>query len=341
MFSSSKINPESALAYYRDVYCSDPIMVCDFAIYPEIKTDAIHQTKLIGGIDHTRLVEAKRLISSFDVEKDVKQFTSLGGCFVISPTFEDVCEHKNFKVHLRPDDFVIPMCHEGMNRSQVMHLVAKSLKSQVGVDNVSLPHGAESGFDPYTAFSDLSDSNYFGYIHGRISTLADSDKTNDWLHKCFYQAFGVEKACRIGQTHCETSHLMLNPDEFDMSIPMFAKLATERTTQRKFMDNFMYDSDILNSYTRHTGRVVVIAFCRAASIFLHRLLENSKDKDLSNIVIISLPYPDTISRAGGRTDLIEYKEKTGLPITRDAFNALHQKDVFAFYASLFQMIVIG
>ena len=33
-------------------------------------------------------------------------------------------------------------------------------------DGVALPHGAESGFDPYQAFSDLSMDNFFGYIHG-------------------------------------------------------------------------------------------------------------------------------------------------------------------------------
>ena len=34
----------------------------------------------------------------------------------------------NFQVHVRPQDFVIPICHEGMNRSQVYSNVSASYR---------------------------------------------------------------------------------------------------------------------------------------------------------------------------------------------------------------------
>ncbi len=57
-----------------------------------------------------------------------------------------------FSVHIRPEDFIIPICHEGMNRSQVLYLVLHGLKrgyTLPGQERVCVPHGAESGFDPH------------------------------------------------------------------------------------------------------------------------------------------------------------------------------------------------
>ena len=38
---------------------------------------------------------------------------------VFAPSDESIAKGEPFCIHVRPGDFVIPMCHEGMNRSQV------------------------------------------------------------------------------------------------------------------------------------------------------------------------------------------------------------------------------
>ena len=337
LLSSTKFNEHSTLAFLQSKYCKKPIKVSSFRTYPSMGEEAIHQTQLKYRLDRERLEIVKRSVDSIGIEADAERFVSLGGTLVISPPMEDVGD---FKVHIRPDDLVIPICHEGMNRSQILHLVLLAIKNQVGKDNVSKPHGAESGFDPFQAYADLNSDNYYGYIHGKIAKFAQADKYNDWIHKCFYQSFGVEKSIRIGQIECLWADHELNPSDDDDVSKAFVRLSADRTSQRKIMDTLMYDSDILNSYTRVDGRVVVFTFCRATSIFIHRLLEVSGDKNLSNIVVVCLPYPDVISRAGGESERTKYLEEHGEPITRDALNIIKHREVFGFYASLLQLVCL-
>lgn len=338
ILSSSKFDEDSSLAHFRNLHCKKPFGVRMYSTYPTTLSDEIKKTQC-SGMDRSRLNEVKKMIDGKGIDSDAGAFESRGGTLVISPPMETVKEHHNFQIHIRENDLVIPICHEGMNRSQVMHLVMRCLKSQVGKNNVSKPHGAEGGFDPYQAYSDLTSENCFGYINSNISPLSESDKTNDWIHKCFYQAFGVEKSARIGQLESTTSGHILNPDEDDMSDRMFEKLSVERTAQRKCMDDLLYNVDNLYSLIDDVSRVIVITFCRATSIFINRLLEVSGDKDLSKIVVVSLPYPDTISSAGGKAQREEYFAKTGVQITRNALNVIAQQETFAFYASLFQLVV--
>ena len=54
---------------------------------------------------------------------------------------------------------------------QIMHLVLFGVKRGMvtpGLERVSVPHGAESGFDPYQAYHDLTDDSMLGYIHGKM-----------------------------------------------------------------------------------------------------------------------------------------------------------------------------
>lgn len=220
-----------------------------------------------------------------------------------------------------------------------MYLVTNALKSQITDKyNVAIPHGAESGFDPYSGFTDITGENWYKYIHGKIFPLNSSDSSN-WMTTCFFQKCGVDKSRRIGQTECESVGFSLNPSEIDIVTESFVKTSHERTTQRKIMDKLLYDTDMLNSHTGATGRVVIFTFCRASTIFLNRLLEVSGDKDLSNIIIVCLPYPDEISRAGGHSERVKYRELTGIDITRDALNQNRLEEVFAFYASILKLIV--
>lgn len=312
-------------------YCPKPLVVSPtFDSYSRMGLDAIRQAKLLGGYDPSRLAEAKKICAIN--EDEVKYFTACGGTFVVSPSLDAVRELHHFEIHTRPGDFFVPICHEGMNRSQVMGLVLNSIS-----DRVSKPHGAESGFDPYQSYHDLNNENMYGFIHGHMYPLDHPIGSTDWLNRCFYETFGTEKQKRIGHDECESLGLTLNPSENgDVD---FTKLAQHRSEQRRIMDKLLYNSDILNSYTGKNGRVIIITFCRASSIFLRRLLEVSREKNLSNIVIVCLPYPDTISRAGGSDQLKAHFAKTGESITREHINCSHLQEVFAFYSSLIQRVI--
>lgn len=363
LFGSLEIAPGSQLAALRDSCISPiPIYTLSYSTYDTKMTDSIYLTQLLGGVDWSRVLEAEKTISeSWDIKPDITRFVANGGTFVVSPSYEAVKQFNHFKVHIRPEDLVIPMCHEGMNRSQLMYLVQHALKSKSGdrviEPRVTLPHGACSGFDPYQGYSDLDETTWYKYIHGKIHPLSELEKSGDWMHVNFYRAFGVEKARRIGQEFSESSGLELNKSDSSYILEDFVRLANDRQIQRKFMDEQLYNTQVLKSYASGTGtgagagapapsppscagRIVLICFCRSASIFLHRLLEVSGSQDMSNIVIIALPYPDVISRAGGRDEIEKHVLKTGHSITRDELSIRCHLEEFTFYAGLFKLVAL-
>ena len=77
------------------------------------------------------------------------------------------------------------------------------------------------------------------------------------------------------------------------------------------MDGLLFNPDKLRSHCGPGGRVLLFMFCRAAIIFVSRFMEVSGDRDASNIIVVSLPFGDTISRAGGRDEIAAYAQLHG------------------------------
>jgi hypothetical protein len=286
-------------------------------------------------------------IFGLENNNSINVFIEKRGKYVISPPYEEVIESKNFEIHIKPNDFIIPVCHEGMNRSQVMFLVANVLKSCIVPKEqnyrVSLPHGAETGFDPHPAIPDIysddgDDNPVYRYLHGIMFPI--TDKRKDWLQDVFFKIFGMDKQKRIGHRiggeDIDTTNL--NPIA---GIPL-EQVRLARIDQRSKMDTLLYNTDNLRKCCGVDGRVIFITFYRASKIILERLLENSND--FTNIVIVALPYPDTISRAGGSEQIDKCKEEMGKinateamiteNCTRNMINERELKTVFNFYASL-------
>eukprot|EP01043_Picozoa_sp_COSAG02_P077362 COSAG02_NODE_16894_length_1047_cov_0.992616_1_plen_149_part_10 len=87
---------------------------------------------------------------------------------------------KPWSLGIHPTDFLIPVCHQGMNRSQVMRLVltgvVQELQNQqsqaavkgqsVDTDWVSRAHGAVSGCDAHSAYREgtLTEENFVAYM---------------------------------------------------------------------------------------------------------------------------------------------------------------------------------
>jgi len=167
--------------------------------------------------------------------------------------------------HLHPSDVVYPVCHEGQNRSQVMHLVMQSVMGMLGAapENVQAPHGATGGFDPHSAYVDLTDDNFYGYIHGPIDPLLEpglakrKSEEEDWSHIAFWKAFGLAKTARIGARMAgitlrplvnrkppPVTGLALNPDmqtpDFDHELK---RVGINRRLMRDMFERTIYSSE--------------------------------------------------------------------------------------------------
>ena len=63
-----------------------------------------------------------------------------------------------------------------------MTLALVGAKRQLGVApeqlRVGKPHGAEGGYDPHSAYKDLNDDNFFGYLCGKI---LDPEVATEWV----------------------------------------------------------------------------------------------------------------------------------------------------------------
>ncbi len=86
---------------------------------------------------------------------------------------------------IQPSDFLIPMCHEGVNRSQILYLALVGLlrRAQPDLDEVrvAVPHGAEGGFDPHPpAEAPLTEDTAFNYINGIVRPRDPAD-TSQWV----------------------------------------------------------------------------------------------------------------------------------------------------------------
>lgn len=264
---------------------------------------------------------------------DMMEFVRRGGMIACAP---ESTKPGEWAFHLRSQDFVLPACHEGMNRSQVLYLVLQGLRRVCATNEpvrVAVPHGAESGYDPHAAYdaATLTEDNMYAYIHGH---MLPRGSPGDWLHENFHRVFGVDKQRRPGQVTAAALGVELNPDDY---APDLAKLAAHRQAQRAAMKHLYYDPDELRKYTGEGGRIVYIGFARAPGILVHRLLE-ATSKSMEGVVMVLLPFPDTISRAGGRADIEAHNKAWGREdVTRDELSCRRHEEVYAYYASLFFM----
>lgn len=354
-------------------FSAAPVIVESYDEYPGMHGDALAppaapEEETFGGCvpfaqNRARFLASARGWGQRNFEELVTRFSRAGGRIAFSPTEEEVKELHNFHVHVRPEDFVIPICHEGMNRSQVMYLVLQTLKrslssavasaaaaaaaaSGAGTEEavpegatpparVCVPHGAETGFDPHQAYADLTEDSMYGFING---VMRPRQSEGEWLHENFFATFGVDKSRRIGQLSCQQLGYELNPLQGVVNAAALQKLSGHRSAQREVMNQLVYNVEALRRECGEGGRVIVFAFMRAPAIFLSRLLEVNEGNSLEGVCIIALPYGDNIGRAGGSDEIAAYTAANGVTKTRDELSCMRHEEVFAFYTSLLQPV---
>ena len=164
---------------------------------------------------------------------------------------------KKWSVGIHPDDFLIPVCHQGMNRSQVMRMALTSVIEVLDPDDGSAPgvktdwvsraHGAVSGCDAHSAYKDLDEMNFFGYLFdpGEIfedsyDSKTDTDPQQGPLQRGFDYTFGVRKEKRMGEEMA--AKLKLNPTSEYTSDHEFRRIGRDREHTHKWFNKWVDDN---------------------------------------------------------------------------------------------------
>ncbi len=74
-----------------------------------------------------------------------------------------------------------------------MYLALSGVKRSMcapGAERVCVPHGAESGYDPYRAYDNLTEETFMGYLHGKILSR---DSPGEWVRVCAMLAVCVRR----------------------------------------------------------------------------------------------------------------------------------------------------
>jgi hypothetical protein len=120
----------------------------------------------------------------------MRAFMKRGGNVLLAPS-ENSRNVWNWSVEIKNNDVVIPVCHVGKNRSQIMHAVLCAIKRASGKNIlVTKPHGAESGWDPHSGYENLNNNNFFEW-------LLDPEVTTDILAKAHRDVLEEPKSVRM------------------------------------------------------------------------------------------------------------------------------------------------
>jgi len=259
-------------------------------------------------------------------------FYMAGGRVIEAPEEEVVAaavaagQTPNWSIGIHPGDFLVPVCHQGMNRSQIMRLALTGavgeLRRRTGAVSpprssdtpwVSRAHGAVSGCDAHSAYQNLDEMNFFGYLfdEGDIfqpgyDAFADTDPQQGPLQRGFVQTFGEGKKPRIGEEMSRP--LKLNPDSEYTAASEFQGIGTDREHTHHWFNKWVFAPlerileespgqpdapvDQLTLPPPDAKRRIFFAFARAAPGIIDRLLEAHGSH---NSVVVSLPYDDIMN----------------------------------------------
>jgi len=259
------------------------------------------------------------------------EFFAKGGRVIEAPDQETVMERvkdgkKPWSIGIHPTDYLIPVCHQGMNRSQVMRLVLtgvrKKLEDKGGVHTewVSRAHGAVSGCDAHSAWEKgtLNEENFITYMFdtGEIfeedyDPQGDTDAQSGPLQRGFVELFKVGKKPRIGEEMARGRKL--NPTTEYVSPREWLEIGEQREYTHRWFNKFMFapmesirEAAATAAHERDTPkqgqnmlppqratRRIFFAFARAVPNLIDRLLE--VEHGALNTVIVSLQYDDIMN----------------------------------------------
>lgn len=285
-------------------------------------------------------------------KKLYQDFRARGGIIVDAPK-QDYLENLASKglatdyFGIKKTDFLIPVCHQGFNRSQVLRKVLIDVLDDNEInknspDNiyVSRAHGAVSGCDAHDNGKPppdpLNEMNFFTFLHDEGTAFkseytieTDTDPQSQPLQMGFRDAFrGFKKMSRIGE-HLVNEQGDLNPTSEYTRPAEFETIRQNRQVTYNWFNEHFYDSlenlkkkyDGLNSDVdfkntlppKDVKRRIFFCFARAGDITINRLLNQEKNvQDFKDTIVVKLNYDDkmnhTLRHCGGDDDATRKKK---------------------------------
>ena len=239
-----------------------------------------------------------------ELERVTPLFEAAGGTVVVMPDLATARARRyQQQIWITPQDLVIPVCHEGMNRSQVMYMALVGALRRAGVPDadmhVACPHGAFGGFYPGRVPPVLNDDNFWQYMHSIVDTTDD-------IGSAYRTYFGYDKQPRIGEALVRASGLSAAPagDPSGFTPEEFEELRQQRLRLRQLVGPLLFSLSVLRANAGRDGRVIVFAFMRAGVSYITSLLEaagaaaSARPDTFRGVVVVAIPFIDDIGMGG-------------------------------------------
>eukprot|EP01125_Pyxidicula_operculata_P018518 TRINITY_DN6577_c0_g1_i4.p2 TRINITY_DN6577_c0_g1~~TRINITY_DN6577_c0_g1_i4.p2 ORF type:complete len:410 (-),score=80.31 TRINITY_DN6577_c0_g1_i4:69-1298(-) len=244
------------------------------------KNDASFKVNKSGRITHllTTQNHSVEKYSCPNLIEKVTAFAEMGGKFLAVPSSPEDLKQDDFKFAIKPNDTLLPICADGLRRSQVLYLVLQGMKRKLGVEKgVHLPHGALHGYDPFVIKDHPKDiMQQYKFLSEEVVDSMEENLGNT----VFYNTFGMRRSQRFGQDKCGDKDMTLIGKTFASSLAKNAVISL-RESQRDYFNLYYY-----RAKQNQPGRLIYLAFGSAVPVVLDRIMECNQKEITSTCIII-------------------------------------------------------
>jgi hypothetical protein len=318
-----KIPDKSILKYLRDTNITNKL------IRETTDNYLINYGELISAFENGGILpEVKAKLNNN--HENINFFTNKDG-IILYVDYENINTFKKF--FITKNDLVVPICHEGQNRSQVLYLVLNCIKSLLTTDNkkykVTYPHGANGGFDPFIAYENLNSDNWIEFMGGNHINDIRMEIFDDARYRTFIQAFGIPKSIKLGETECKDD--LTPPTLEEGNIEVYSEVSKKRSEQRLIMNNLLFNVPNLLAQKGEKGFVYLFSLGESYKIILNRLRENG-NTNFDKIIIVILNFNDPINFDKPKSSEIQRK----LGIAEEIYGKYDDITLIEIYKEMFK-----
>ena len=279
-----------------------------------------------------------------ELQRAARAFEAGGGTVVYMPNLETAQAHwQQQQVWITPQDLVIPVCHEGMNRSQALYMALVGLLRHAGVADadmhVACPHGVYGGFYPRVVPPVLDEDNWYLYDHSVIHN-------DDELGRAYRAYFGRDKQPRIGEAAVRAAGLSVIPagSPYEYTTPeQFEQLRQERLRVQQVVGPLLFSVPTLRANAGPGGRIIIFGFMGAAASYMNSLLERAGaavgPDTFRDVVVVAIPFIDYIAMGGLSADSMLETYGDNSAALRDTLTVDRTETMYYACASLVRVVL--